>query len=70
MSTKPYTKKTFSTVGCGRMFQEREKLNKEVKEEESKSGKREVEGERERVEIGILRMCLDHLSREEECWDS
>ena len=50
------------------------KLNKE----ESKSGKREVEGERRRVES--IRICVEHLPSqvfgehcsvpEVECWDS
>ena len=38
----------------------RARLNKEAKEEERKSGKREVEGERARVEI--KRICLDRVS--------
>ena len=40
--------------------EERERLNKEAKEEESKSGKTEVEGEREGAEI--KRICIDRLS--------
>ena len=42
--------------------EDRERLNKAAKEEESKSGKREVEGERERVDISSKRICLDRLS--------
>ena len=61
--TMPFMKQTFSTVGCGRMWQvkkRRERLNKKAKEEGRTSGKREVEGDRERVEI--QRICLDHVS--------
>ena len=41
VNTKPCMKKTFSAVGCGRKVkkEERETLNKEAKEEESKRGK-------------------------------
>ena len=62
-NTMPFMKQTFSTVGCGRMWKvkkRRERLNKEAKEEGRTSGKREVEGDRERVEI--QRICLDHVS--------
>ena len=41
---------------------ERKRVNEEPKREESKSGKREVEGESERVEI--RRRCLDRVSSE------
>ena len=40
--------------------EERERLNKEAKEEGRTNGKREEEGDRERVEI--QRICLDHVS--------
>ena len=40
--------------------EERKRLNEEVKEEESKSGKRDVEGASERVEIQTY--CMDRLS--------
>ena len=43
--------------------EERETMNKEAKEEESRNGKREVEGERERVEISSNRICMG-------CFDS
>ena len=54
MNTKPCTKKkTFSavwlSVGVEGNVKERERLNKEAKEEESKKGKRQVEGDRRRV---------------------
>ena len=42
--------------------EEREKMNKEAKEEESRSGKREVEGERKRVEIDSKIICANRLS--------
>ena len=42
--------------------EERKRLNEEATREESKSGKREVEGERERVEI--KRRCVDRVSTE------
>ena len=45
-----------------RKVEERERLNEEAKQEESKHGKREVEGEMERVEIE--RRCLDRVSCE------
>ena len=47
--------------------EEREKLNKEAKEEESKSGKRVVNGERERVEINSKRICMDRLASPAVC---
>ena len=57
-------KKTFSAVGCVRMWQEEnagmERLSEEAKQEEIKSGKREVEREGERVEI--KRTCLNRVS--------
>ena len=40
--------------------EERERLNKEAKEEGRTNGKREIEGDRERVEI--QRICLDDVS--------
>ena len=45
----------FSAVGCGR-------LNEEAKQEESKSGRRDAEGEKERVEI---KRSLDRVSSED-----
>ena len=42
--------------------EERERLSKEAEREESKSGKREVGEEREKVEI--KRRCSDRVSRE------
>ena len=47
--------------------EEREKLNKEAKEEESKSGKRVVNGERERVEMNSKRICMDRLASPDVC---
>ena len=46
VNTKPCMKKAFSAVGCGREVKkkERERLTKEAKEEESKSGKRRSGG--------------------------
>ena len=48
-------KKTFSAVGCERMVEgvkaEMQRLKEEAKQEESRSGKIEVERERERVEV-------------------
>ena len=38
--------------------EERDNMNKEAKEEESKSGKREVGRERELVEINSQRICV------------
>ena len=46
-----------------RKGEEREKMNTEAKEEESRSGKREVEGEKEKVETSSKRVCLYRLSR-------
>ena len=56
---------TFSELvedGCGRQTLRREKVNREAKEEENKSGKREVEVERERVGNNSKRICPDRLS--------
>ena len=58
--------KNFSAVGCGRMWsvkEKKEKMNTEAKEEESRSGKREVEGEKVKVETSSKRLCLYRLSR-------
>ena len=57
-------KKTFSAVGCERKWREggkvdMERLDEEAKQEEGKSGKGEVEGEKERVEK--KNRCLEHL---------
>ena len=41
--------------------EERERMDKEATVEESKSGKREVEGERERVETSSKRICMNRL---------
>ena len=44
--------------------EERARLNEEAKQEESRSGKREVEGESVRERVEIERICLDRVSSE------
>ena len=63
VNTKPCTRKTFLNGRVWKVHteEEREEMNKEAKEEESGSGKREVEGERETVETNSKRICKDHL---------
>ena len=56
--------RTFSALGWGRMWKvelKRWRVSREAQGEEDKSGKREVEGERERVEAHSKRVCLDHF---------
>ena len=43
------------------------RVSREAKEEEDKSGMREVEGERERVEAHSKRVCLDHSPSPNSC---
>ena len=61
MNTKPCTKETLSAVllreDVEGKEEEMEKMNKEAKEEES--GKRELDGERERVETSIEGICAN-----------
>ena len=61
MNTRLCTKKTFSAFSWRRMWSVKRRegrgLDEEAKREEGKSGKSEVKGERERVEI--KRRCLD-----------
>ena len=56
-------KKTFSAVGCVRCGRsekvEKKKLNDKAKQGKSKSGKREVEGARRRLEKKNI--CVEHL---------
>ena len=42
-------------------------MNREEKEAESRSRKRQVEGERGRVEINSKRICMDRLSSPDVC---
>ena len=56
-------KKPFSAAGCGRMWEgekaEMERLNEDGSQDESKSGKGEVEGETEKWRT--RRICKEHL---------